>query len=151
MSRTPKDSGGKGSGKFSLQKRHFELELHQPGKLLLSYLPCHYVHHTLPPEKKKKYQTTLHPALTGPCKTTLPHCSPNWNLQGEAEEVLSLRVQEPTQVTQQHQPNSCWLILENESINTALTEKTITSNNCFNSGDDQHFCQRGSGCSQGIS
>lgn len=59
-SRTPKDSGGKGSGKFSLQKCDFELELRQPGKLLLSYQPCHNVHHTLPPEKKPAQGCTLH-------------------------------------------------------------------------------------------
>lgn len=146
VSRTPKDSGGKSSVKFSLRKRCCELELCQPSKLLsyLSALPQCTSHTSS--RKETKPARTLH--SLDPVNITPPQSG---TCRGEAEEVLALRVQEPTPVTQPHQLNSCWLILENESMNTALQRENNNFNSCFNSGDDQHFCQGGSGRAQGIS
>lgn len=87
MSRTPKDSGGKGSVKFSLQKCHFELELRQPGKLLLSYLPCHNVHHTLPPKTKNKHSTPVCTRTNWTLQTSLFPTAPLLKLEPAGEKL----------------------------------------------------------------
>lgn len=111
---------------------------------LLSALPQCASHTSS--RKETKPARTLH--WLDPVNITPPHCSSKWNLQGRSWRSFSSR---GAPVTQPHQVNSCWLILENESINTALYRENNNFSSCFNSGDDQHFCQGGSGCSQGIS